>query len=233
MKVSKKLIKKAFQRDDLDPAFVAELRRLLNEYGDAAKIDTPIRLTRFLAQAVSETQIKKSDKPRLRENLNYSAKGLKGISSYFRKHPKQADRYGRTKDHKANQKAIANLMYADKNRPKRLRLGNVWAGDGWAFRGAGLFQTTGRSNMQKDLKTVEKLFGISAINPQTKQPYKGILDNYTMFIMLGMAHWYRTKMWKLNSTNAITDKINAGLPKKLKRQRLATAKRIARLVFDA
>ncbi|WP_025142908.1 PAAR-like protein [Pedobacter jeongneungensis] len=69
--------------------------------------------------------------------------------SYFTKHHEDAYKYGRTKDHAANQKMIANLAYADKNRSVNNRVGNTQEGDGWNFRGKGLIQLTGRENYTK------------------------------------------------------------------------------------
>ena len=46
------------------------------------------------------------------------------------------------------QKAIANIAYADKNRPEGLKLGNTEEGDGWKFRGNGLFQIITRSRFK-------------------------------------------------------------------------------------
>lgn len=78
---------------------------------------------------------------RLVESLNYTPTALvatfgKRISQY------QADMLGRTPEHSANQKAIANLVYAN-------RLGNKTPGDGWKYRGRGLIQITGADNYRR------------------------------------------------------------------------------------
>ncbi|UFH59854.1 hypothetical protein [Sulfurovum mangrovi] len=198
-------------------------------YAITFKIDTPIRRVRFLAQAVAETGVMSNGEVRVRENLNYSADALKRLSRYFRNHPQQAKRYGRTKEHLSNQRMIANIWYADINRPIHLRLGNTKEGDGWLYRGAGLFQSTGRENITKDLRHIEKMTGIRLID-DNGDVYEGVLSNYTLSIMLGMAHWHRTGMYKLESTNTITNKINPGLPDSKKRERLATAVRVKELL---
>ncbi|MDM5272064.1 hypothetical protein PGH07_07720 [Sulfurovum sp. zt1-1] len=218
-------IRKVFGRDDLDIVFCEELSRLLDMYMVTFKIDTPMRRVRFLAQAVAETGVMSTGEVRVRENLNYSADALKRLSVYFRMHPEQAKRYGRTKEHKANQRMIANIWYADINRPAHLRLGNTKDGDGWLYRGAFLFQSTGKENILKDIRHIEKMTGIRLID-EHGNVYEGVLSNYMLSILGGMAHWHRTGMYKLESTNAITNKINAGLPDYKKRERLATAQRV-------
>ncbi|CCM77134.1 hypothetical protein [Rhizobium mesoamericanum] len=80
------------------------------------------------------------------ENLNYSANALKAkfggrISST------DADRYGRTSQHAANQPEIANRIYGGDW--GRTHLGNTASTDGWTFRGRGLCQITGRANYAK------------------------------------------------------------------------------------
>jgi putative chitinase len=80
------------------------------------------------------------------ENLNYSVDALKSkfgnrISS------SDAAKYGRTAMQKANQEAIANIIYGGewgKN-----NLGNTQPGDGWKYRGRSLTQVTGRRNYAK------------------------------------------------------------------------------------
>jgi predicted chitinase len=223
-------IREVFGRDDLDEAFCIELSRLLDMHAVTFCVDTPIRRVRFLAQAVAETGVMRNGEVRVRENLNYSADALVKLSRYFRNNPRQAKKHGRTREHRANQRMIANLWYADANRSSRLRLGNVKEGDGWLYRGAGLFQSTGRENITKDLRHIEKMTGIRLMD-ENGDVFEGVLSNYTMSIMLGMAHWHRTGMYRLQSTNAITHRINAGLPDAKKRQRLATALRLKGLLM--
>jgi putative chitinase len=80
------------------------------------------------------------------ESLNYSAKALKSkfggrISSA------DADRFGRTAQHPANQPEIASRIYGGDW--GRIHLGNTASTDGWTFRGRGLCQITGRANYAK------------------------------------------------------------------------------------
>src|SRR5690606_30523055 len=75
---------------------------------------------------------------RVVENLNYSVEGLKAtFGKYFPGNT--AEQYGRTATQPANQKAIANIVYAH-------RMGNVAENDGWNYRGRGLIQITGHDN---------------------------------------------------------------------------------------
>jgi len=78
------------------------------------------------------------------ENLNYSVEALSGMSRFTKT---QAKAYGRSAKQKANQEAIANIMYGG-------RMGNVQEGDGWLFRGGGPLQLTGRANYTAWGKTI-------------------------------------------------------------------------------
>lgn len=75
--------------------------------------------------------------------------GHKATFRYFRENPREADAYGRIEDgdgniiRAANQEKIANRAYAN-----RIGNGDIESGDGWAYRGSGLLQTTGRGNYQ-------------------------------------------------------------------------------------
>ena len=112
------------------------------------KLDTRNRLEHFFGQCAVEVE---SSFPNLTERLNYSVKGLVGSNiGYFKNNYDRSKDVGRIENkkgeiiQKANQEAIANLGYADENRPKDLRLGNTEEGDGWKYRGRGIIQITGR-----------------------------------------------------------------------------------------
>lgn len=80
------------------------------------------------------------------ENLNYSVEALR---SKFGNRISAADaaKYGRTAMQKANQEAIANIIYGGEW--GKQNLGNTQAGDGWKYRGRSLTQVTGRRNYAK------------------------------------------------------------------------------------
>ncbi|MBD9445747.1 hypothetical protein IB248_09155 [Rhizobium sp. RHZ01] len=80
------------------------------------------------------------------ESLNYSAAVLKSKFS-GRISAADADRFGRTSQHPANQLEIANRIYGSDW--GRMHLGNNASTDGWTFRGRGLCQITGRANYAK------------------------------------------------------------------------------------
>ncbi|HEC8771706.1 TPA: glycoside hydrolase family 19 protein [Salmonella enterica subsp. enterica serovar Litchfield] len=104
----------------------------MSEFGITAPLDQAM----FLAQIGHES----GGFTRIVENLNYSADGLKAtFGKYFPGDTAQL--YGRTADHPANQKAIANIVYAH-------RMGNIEENDGWNYRGRGLIQITGHDNYQ-------------------------------------------------------------------------------------
>ena len=90
------------------------------------------RVAAFLAQTCHESNYYKT----LKENLNYSAKALGSIwGRRFKKYGKNPEDYHRQPE------KIANFVYAN-------RMGNrdEASGDGWAFRGKGAIQCTGREN---------------------------------------------------------------------------------------
>lgn len=81
------------------------------------------------------------------ESLNYSVDGL--LKTFGRHRISEADarRLGRTTGRPADQQGIANVIYGGKWGANNL--GNTQAGDGWAYRGRGLVQITGRANYAK------------------------------------------------------------------------------------
>lgn len=83
-----------------------------------------------------------------KESLNYTSAALRTKFSRERISLADADKYGRDdkKKRKANQSAIANLIYGGAWGLRQL--GNRLVGDGWRFIGRGLVQLTGRKNYE-------------------------------------------------------------------------------------
>lgn len=108
----------------------------MKEFG----IEHPLHQAMFIAQVGHES----SRFTRVVENLNYAAENLVPTFGSRRITPQQAAALGRTAEHSANQKAIANLVYGGEWGKEHL--GNQAAGDGWKYRGRGLIQITGLNN---------------------------------------------------------------------------------------
>lgn len=91
------------------------------------------RAAHFFAQTAHESGGFKA----FSENLNYGAKGLRGIfGKYF---PTE----GQARQYERQPMAIANRVYAN-----RMGNGPESSGDGWKYRGRGALQLTGKSNYQ-------------------------------------------------------------------------------------
>lgn len=103
----------------------------LDEAADRYAITTTLRAAHWLGQLCHES----GEFRDLRENLNYSADGL--MRTWPSRFPDRsiADAYARKPE------KIANFVYAN-----RMGNGDEASGDGWAFRGGGMIQLTGRDN---------------------------------------------------------------------------------------
>lgn len=99
----------------------------MNKYG----ITNPLDQAMFIAQMGNES----GGFTKLVENLNYAADKLVGYFGSHRITQQQADQYGRTNSHPANQEALANILYGGEWGKENL--GNTEPGDGWKFRGMG------------------------------------------------------------------------------------------------
>lgn len=106
----------------------------LNQYGISNKLEQ----AHFLGQC----DIESAGFTRFSESLNYTAEALLKLWPN-RFTPETAAKYGRTPQHPADQRMIANIAYGS-------RMGNEKDGtnddDGWNYRGAGLIQLTGKAN---------------------------------------------------------------------------------------
>jgi putative chitinase len=152
-------------------------------------IEKPIRMAAFLAQVAHESDGLKS----LEENLNYSADGLlKTWPNRFT--PAEAREYAR------NPERIANKAYA------RAELGNgpESSGDGWRFRGSGLFQLTGRDAFRR----FGKAHGIDA----ERHPEMVRAQDWPA-AMAAAWEWDSKKLWAFadrDDIDSVSKKLNGG-----------------------
>ena len=119
----------------------AALNEMLPKYG----ITTDKRIASFVSQCAHESM----DFRVLEEALSYKTETLlKVFPRYFGPGKENPEEYAR------NPQKLANYVYMDKNRSKAGALGNVKENDGFAMRGKGLKQVTGRANHEAFGKTV-------------------------------------------------------------------------------
>jgi putative chitinase len=140
---------------------------------DEAGINTPIRLRHFFARVCVETGGLRT----LEENLSYSAKRMTEVW------PKRFPTIAAAKPYANNPAMLAEKVYGG-------RLGNNKPGDGWAFRGSGILQTTGRDNFEE----VENDTGVPVVSqPDLLRTFPGALKAATIF-------------WKNRNINARADR---------------------------
>lgn len=98
------------------------------------EINTSNRIAAFIAQIAHESGNLKY----VKENLNYSADGLRKVFPKYFPNEEISQRYHRRPE------AIANRVYAN-----RMGNGSEESGDGWKYRGRGLIQITGYDNYSR------------------------------------------------------------------------------------
>jgi putative chitinase len=111
----------------LTTAVMVELPITMEKFG----ITNPLRLAHFLAQCSHES----GEFKLFRENLNYSADGLKKVFPKYFPTDALANAYARQPD------KIANRVYGN-----RMGNGDELSGEGFKFRGRGYIQLTGKDN---------------------------------------------------------------------------------------
>lgn len=190
------------------------------------ELDTCLQRAHFFAQAYVESSIDLSGAFD-GEVLNYSVEALRSGYPFlvFKKNKKYydyADEIGRKTEidpktkkkkliHPANREEIANIAYDDANRSENFKLGNIYKGDGWKFRGRGLMQITGRSNYKSIQEIIDKKLPNSDIDLSLGK------STFTAkeAVFAGLGDWILKKANKLASSgatpevvNSITSKIN-------------------------
>jgi putative chitinase len=138
------------------------------------QINTPLRIAHFLAQCGHESGGFKL----VRENLNYSSKGL--LTTFKKYFPTEQ----KAKLYERQPEKIANLVYGS-----RMGNGDETSGDGFRFLGRGYIQLTGKSNYTEFDKIVEENL--------LEQP--GLVA--TKYPLLSAA-WF----WSTNKLNLLADK---------------------------
>jgi putative chitinase len=119
--------------------YIVPLNAAMERFG----ITTPLRAQMFIAQVAHES----GELQYTVENLNYSALGLcQTWPKRFAEHDANGKAFPSRPNQLAvriarNAEAIANYVYAN-----RMGNGDSASGDGWAYRGRGLIQLTGRDN---------------------------------------------------------------------------------------
>jgi putative chitinase len=113
----------------LPDSVLAQLPETITKF----ELNTPLRLSHFLAQAGHESGGFKA----VTENLNYGAKGLRGVFGKYFTTDAKALEYERKPE------KIANLVYGN-----RMGNGSEATGEGFKFRGRGYIQLTGKANYQ-------------------------------------------------------------------------------------
>lgn len=168
---------------------IDEVVGIIDKYRMKFGLNTDMRLAQFLAQVREEVG---PEFKVIRESLNYKEEAVLKMWPN-RISVDQAEKYARDEDTpKANQEAIANLVYAN-----RLGNGDADSGDGWKYRGAGCLQVTGKDNFKEVQKRCLKYAGKEA-DPDTLEG----------FILFGMAFWIWKDIYRQADTGD-ADKVTA------------------------
>ena len=151
-------------------AVIAQIPEVMDKF----QINTPLRLCHFLAQCGHESGNFKA----VNENLNYGAKGLRGIF------PKYFPTDALAAEYERKPEKIANKIYGG-----RMGNGPEATGEGYKYRGRGYIQLTGKDNYSAFDKVVTEDITVNPDLVATKYP-------------LLSAAWY----WNSRKLNEIADK---------------------------
>jgi putative chitinase len=160
--------------DKLKPHIPDIVISQIPEVMEKFQINTPLRMAHFLAQCGHES----GGFRQVRENLNYSSRGL--LTTFKKYFPTEQ----KAKLYERQPEKIANLVYGN-------RMGNrdETSGDGFRFSGRGYIQLTGRNNYAAFDKIVKENILEQPDLVATKYP-------------LLSAAWF----WSTNKLNLLADK---------------------------
>lgn len=172
-------------------------RAMLERQMTADGITDPKERAMMLAQVDHESGFRARS-----ENLNYSSvarikeifgknKGISGMSD--------ADIAKLVN----NPEALANVVYADKNRSSKSKMGNTEEGDGYKYRGRGMIQLTGKANYEK----YGKALGLDLVgNPD-------LANDPAVAAQITTEYWKQNKLGKAareGDVTSVTQRINGG-----------------------
>lgn len=172
MEINSRILQKAGIGVETAQRFAAVLPAVLGRFN----IDTPRRAGTFLAQCAVES----GNFTRLSENLVYSTP-----ERLMRVWPRRFRDRASALPYVRRPERLANAVYA-----RRLGNGPEESGDGWAYRGRGLIQLTGRVNYRQAADALAR--------PYVEEPelVAGACDAALT------AAWF----WYMNGCNALADK---------------------------
>lgn len=181
-----------------DTKNIDEVSETIDKYRMNFGVNTDLRLAMFLAQVREEIGTRFEPKV---ESLNYTVEAL--TKTFKSITLDQAKLYGRTSTQKANQEAIANIVYAN-----RMGNGDEKSGDGWKYRGRGTLQITGKYNYQEVQKRIDKYSPDSGINILEDSS----VDTLKGAILIGLGFWFYQDIYKQADTGDV-DKVTAVINK--------------------
>ncbi len=146
----------------------------VNDCIDKFNINNPLRLAHFLAQCAHES----ANFTATRENLNYSADGLRKLFGKYFADDATATAYAR------QPQKIAARVYAS-----RMGNGDEVSGEGWIYHGRGYIQLTGKDNFTAFSKAAD----VDCINNPDI-----VVTTYALL----SAAWF----WQTRSLNTAADK---------------------------
>jgi putative chitinase len=185
----------------------AKINSITTAFNDAYlkfDINTCLRKAHFFAQIKQEVG---ESINAVAESLNYPPDRLRSTFSYFSRNPAESERLGRTRAHPADQQAIANRAYANRNGN-----GDIASGDGWKFRGKGYIQVTGRSNYQNVQNEINRRYPGSGVDIMANEgdilTPKGAMVSAMAFWTMNNLNLKADRGDQDTHVNAITEVVN-------------------------
>lgn len=172
---------------------IAPFADIFLQHMQEALINTPTRQANFLGQC----HVESGGFSATRESMNYAADStmMKKFINWGRITAAQAQQFGRTPQHPADQKRLANILYG--GTWGRKNLGNIEPDDGWDFRGGGFKQLTGRDNYSRFSK---EYFGDDRL---VRDP--SLINSPVVAVASAVWFWSRNKLNVVADRNSVED----------------------------